>query len=99
MASNRAMARCVRAYLQISVVSKEELAEGFSEDAPSTNKPLNMLKDLMERKGITFAHIKSKCASAINKYEGSDSWTTVNDIPAKYCLNLIEALQKVKDKD
>ena len=95
MCSNRAMARCVRAYLNIGIVTREELVEGVEEVTSGNNK----LKDLMERKGLTFALLKSKAAQNPKKYENAESWTSLNDIPTKYYPYLIEALNKVNDKD
>ncbi len=103
-AENRAFVRCVRNFLRINVVSKEELKL----DSPNKfagNKPLasgkdeqiegphGLLSKTMRDKGVTFDIVKTKLIE--EKYEEADSFQDVSDIPKSKVFELIDRLKKL----
>ena len=64
-AENRAFVRCVRNFLRINIVSKEELSAGggsYEQRNQQTNSsdPKSLLEDLMRKKKVSFDMIKTK---------------------------------------
>ena len=102
IAENRAFVRCVRNFLKINIVGKEELG---GSDAPPTSTntsshssdtsmdPRNMLQSVMTEKGVSFDKIKAKLSS--ENYESVESLSSVNDIPKLKAFELIERLKKI----
>ena len=100
IAENRAFVRCVRNFLKINIVGKEELGGA---DAPPTATntstatsdtsmdPRSMLQAVMNEKGVSFEKLKAKLDS-----EGYDTVETLSDIPKLKTFELIERLKKVK---
>ena len=100
IAENRAFVRCVRNFLKINIVGKEELGGA---DAPPTvtntsmatsdtsMDPRSMLQAVMNEKGVSFEKLKAKLDS-----EGFDSVESLSDIPKLKTFELIERLKKVK---
>ncbi len=105
IAENRAFVRCVRNFLKINIVGKEELG---GSDAPPTATntssttsdtsmdPRSMLQSVMNEKGITFDKIKQKLSS--EDFEGAESLENLGDIPKLKAFELIERIKKVKSK-
>ena len=105
IAENRAFVRCVRNFLKINIVGKEELGGA---DAPPTATntssttsdtsmdPRSMLQSVMNEKGITFEKIKQKLNS--EDFEGAESLESLGDIPKLKAFELIERIKKVKSK-
>lgn len=90
IATNRALARCIRNYLNINIVSKEEL--GSSNDVQEDNKisapnPSEKLQKILNSKKISFESLK-----ADYKPE-SDNWNTLDDIPKVKLFAIIGKLQ------
>jgi hypothetical protein len=107
IAENRAFVRCVRNFLKINIVGKEELGGA---DAPSTTNsstatgssdtsmdPRNMLESVMNEKGVSFEKIKTKLIS--EKYNGAEDMSSLNDVPKLKAFELIERLKKIKPKN
>ncbi len=100
IAENRAFVRCVRNFLKINIVGKEELGGA---DAPPTATntsmatsdtsmdPRSMLQAVMNEKGVSFEKLKAKLGS-----EGFDAVESLSDIPKLKTFELIERLKKVK---
>tara|TARA_Y100000592_G_scaffold49641_1_gene78628 strand:+ start:3480 stop:4178 length:699 start_codon:yes stop_codon:yes gene_type:complete len=100
IAENRAFVRCVRNFLKINIVGKEELGGA---DAPPTATntsmatsdtsmdPRSMLQAVMNEKGVSFEKLKAKLDS-----EGFDAVESLSDIPKLKTFELIERLKKVK---
>ena len=100
IAENRAFVRCVRNFLKINIVGKEELGGA---DAPPTSTntsmatsdtsmdPRSMLQAVMNEKGVSFEKLKAKLGS-----EGFDTVESLSDIPKLKTFELIERLKKVK---
>lgn len=97
MATNRAFCRCVRNFLNINIVSKEELGanneEASSEPVVDTTKQVNLLNDIMEKKHVTWEHLVPKL-----KHEGRyvDTWKSTKDLPKEILFEYIERLKKAK---
>lgn len=94
-ATNRAFCRAVRNYLNINIVSKEELGEENQESTKSVvlspKKQIKLLTDLMEAKKVKFdPHIIKKL-----KDEGKwdDSYKGVGDLPKDVIFNLLERIK------
>ena len=102
IAENRAFVRCVRNFLKINIVGKEELGGA---DAPPTSTntssttsdtsmdPRSMLQAVMNEKGVTFDKLKAKLSS-----EGFGEIESLDDIPKLKAFELIERLKKAKVK-
>ena len=104
-AENRAFARCIRSFLRINVVSREELAKGFlkpranessSDVSSGGSSPANLLEETMKKKGVPFSQIKVKLVE--EKVEGADEMNSVNDIPKDKIFELIDRIKKAKVK-
>ena len=103
IAENRAFVRCVRNFLKINIVGKEELGGA---DAPTTTNsssvsdssmdPRNMLLSVMNEKGISFERIQQKLVK--ENYENAEGVESLNDIPKLKVFELIERLKKVKSR-
>lgn len=105
IAENRAFVRCVRNFLKINIVGKEELG---GSDAPSTTNtsetssdssidPRNMLLSVMNEKGVTFEKIKEKLVK--EDYSNAKTLSSLTDIPKLKVFELIERLKKAKVKN
>lgn len=102
IAENRAFVRCVRNFLKINIVGKEELGGA---DAPSTTNtatpdnsidPRNILLSVMREKGVSFDKLKEKLLK--ENYTGADGIAALEDIPKLKAFELIERLKKIKRK-
>ena len=95
--TNRALARCIRSFLNISVVSREELFDNIlGPSAPIDKKtPINvraikMLRDIMEKKGVSEQILIEKISS-----EGGCAKTAkIEDLESEIVLSFIERLKK-----
>jgi hypothetical protein len=99
MAANRAFVRCVRNFLGIVIVGKDELApkDSTTEEsgaAPHTGSPNAMLLELMEEKKVTFENIKNKLVE--EKYEEAENFASIDDIPRVKIFEIIGRLKKKK---
>ena len=104
IAENRAFVRCVRNFLKINIVGKEELGGADAPPTTSTNSnagaasdtsmdPRSMLQAVMNEKGVSFEKLQAKLST-----EGLDSIESLGDIPKLKAFELIERLKKVKAK-
>lgn len=100
IAENRAFVRCVRNFLKINIVSQEELGDAklglvAKEDAEKENpmNPTALLEKVMQDKGISFETLKKKLIK--EKFEKSEDFNSVKDIPKSKVFELIERLKKV----
>lgn len=100
MAENRAFCRNVRRFLQINIVSQEELGETPKTKAKTTeqdpNSPNGILESSMKTKGISFETVKK--ALIDENVEGAADFETVWDIPKAKCAKLIERIKNYKKK-
>ena len=105
IAENRAFVRCVRNFLKINIVGKEEL--GGSSPSPTASNtstptadslmdPRSMLQTVMNEKGVGFEKIKAKLVA--ENYDAAEALESLNDIPKLKAFELIERLKKIKPK-
>ena len=90
IAENRAFVRCVRNFLKINIVSKEEMGNSKIAEAPlETNSasPVSPLQSVMREKGFSFDRIKNKLIS--EEFEGAETFESLSDIPKPKMLELI----------
>jgi hypothetical protein len=100
-AENRAFVRCVRSFLKINIVGKEELpGDSFpprqteaaeTSEAGALSPPYNLLEAAMKAKNVTLKNIKKRLSDegyekAINELE---------DIPKVKVFELIERIKKI----
>tara|TARA_R110002051_G_scaffold303473_1_gene372356 strand:+ start:2401 stop:3150 length:750 start_codon:yes stop_codon:yes gene_type:complete len=104
-AENRAFARCIRSFLRINVVSREELAKGFlkpkANDSSSgvssgAASPASLLEETMKKKGVPFSQIKIKLVE--EGIPDAEEMSSVNDIPKDKIFELINRIKKAKSK-
>ena len=78
IAENRAFVRCVRNFLKINIVAKDEVgpsnsvidtAKVESQDEKLDSNPKNLLRKVMSEKGVSFENIKNKLIK--EEYEGA----------------------------
>jgi hypothetical protein len=101
IAENRAFVRCVRNFLKINIVSQEELGDAkpleeasfVSNENPTS--PQSLLEKIMKEKNVTFDSLKSKLIK--EKFEKSEDFNSILDIPKSKIFELIERLKKVKN--
>lgn len=107
MAENRAFVRCVRNFLKIGIVGRDELAANaaasrpvtaqasvVNEDGGASADPIAMLSSLMGEKNVSFSSVKKKLVD--EGYTNADNIQAVDQIPKLKAFELIERLKKVK---
>lgn len=97
MATNRAFVRCLRNFMGISIISREELGATISEPeqpksvmAPA--RQLKLLEDIMGAKGVLWKHLEDKMKTE-NTYK--EEYKSVNDLPKDLVFQFIERLKKM----
>lgn len=103
-AENRAFARCVRSFLRINIVSKEEMAESSvqnniyrsngnmpSSSSSSKGSPEEALAEVMKEKRISFDRVKTKLVK--EKVEGAADFESISDIPKQKVFQLIDRIK------
>ncbi len=98
MATNRSMCRTVRSYLNLNIVSKEEIFDGSNieqDNSPKIppQKQVNMLKDLMTVKKVTFEHIVTKLK---NEKKWDEKYTSIEKLPADIIFELLSRIKEYK---
>lgn len=91
LAENRAFCRCVRNFLNINIVSKEEIGSESLQDSEETVvTPPQILEKLMTQKKVSFETIKAKLSK-----EGVDTsaWVTIADVPPRNVFDIIGRLR------
>jgi len=103
IAENRAFVRCVRNFLKIHIVAKDEMAPSAKTTRPTSTDPDNggtdpksLLQSVMKEKGISFDNIKQRLKE--EKFEGSESIKEISDISNVKIFELIQRLKKLKSK-
>lgn len=97
MATNRAFARCVRNFLKINIVSKEELPPSKQNRLNgSTNaSPSAILANLMKEKGRSFKEVQEKLvAEGDSVFQTYSDWT---DVPGDKAFGLIDRFKNLKE--
>jgi len=100
IATNRAFCRCIRSFLGINVVTKEELGganadESSSKASLASSKQVNLLRDLMQSKNVKWKNIVDKM-----KEEGNwkDEYKDIEDLPKDIVFNFIERIKKIGEQ-
>lgn len=100
-AENRAFVRCVRNFLRINIVAREELSDNIkvtehnlSHD--NNTDPKSLLSQLMQDKNVSFEMLKKKLKD--EGYDGADDLSSVNSLPKLKVFELIQRLKKAKAK-
>ena len=108
MAENRAFVRCVRNFLKIGIVGRDELAGNVGgapkvatpaqaslvTESVSSADPHAVLSTLMSEKGVTIEALVKRLKD--EEYSKADRITTVKQIPKVKTFELIERLKKIK---
>lgn len=100
LCENRAFARNIRSFLQINIVSREEIQGADFDESSNSNgdsgpNPTIILQNLMNKKNKTFDQIKKKCFE--DGYAAAQDWQSLNDIPKSKIFDIVEKLKKLKD--
>jgi len=102
IAENRAFVRCVRNFLKINIVAKDEIgpnnsiidkAKNDSEDEKLDSSPKNLLRKIMSQKGVTFDNIKNKLIK--EDFDGANDLESVDQIPNKKIFEMISRIQNI----
>lgn len=96
MATNRAFARCLRNFLRISIMSKEEMPPTKIKPNNGVNKsaPSSVLASLMKEKGRTFEEMKEKLIKeGETSFEKYKNW---EDVPGDKVFQLINRFKSLR---
>jgi len=100
IAGNRAFCRAVREFLNISIVSQEELGEKQEHNNalanPAPENPYARLENSLKEKNLDFEWLKKKLTESGEA--SAATWNAVSDIPKEKLLNIIERVQKFKPR-
>lgn len=99
IAENRAFVRCVRNFLKINIVGKDEVGgkQPFKEEQPFHNpiSPVNVLSELMERHNISFSDVKKRLIK--DNYPNAEDVDCVEKISVNKIFDIINRIrEKVK---
>ncbi len=97
IASNRAFCRCIRSFLKINIVSREELGSVANEpeQPKSTMAParqIKLLDDIMADKGVTWTLLVEKLKKE-NIWK--DEFLSTKDLPKDVVFQFIERIKKM----
>ncbi|MDO8609371.1 MAG: hypothetical protein Q7R95_02395 [bacterium] len=103
MATNRALARCTRSFLNVGIVSKEELSGNNDYDsAPQSNIDsqvsalIEKLEKEMVKRHITFEQLKNVILIGKDKLEGAENFKSLRDCPKDKLFNLYDRIKNSK---
>jgi hypothetical protein len=93
MATNRSLARCVRNFLNINIVSKEELGGNIApqeeESKTITPDPIKMLNGILSERGLSFEDLKKDYSKI------SEKWQSLSDIPKTKIFEIMGKLKNI----
>jgi hypothetical protein len=97
IAENRAFARCIRNFLKINIVSKEEASKKLSEALSQAQEsvqdgsdPVGTLEELVNRAGLTFEKIQQRLLK--DGVKDAVNFQTLQDIPKPSVFELIDKI-------
>jgi hypothetical protein len=98
MATNRSFVRCVRNCLGISIVSKEEILAGVSENdsdflTSAPNPQVEILQNLLNKKHMSFDQFK-KARLIPDNIPGAENMKSLNDLPKDIIFNYISRIKQ-----
>lgn len=97
-AENRAFSRCVRKFLNINIVSDDEIPKGKnapveqSDNAPNAYDPNYTLEQHAKKKYKNWAEFRNFLIQSKYKKSEEKTWNGYSDIPVTDCRKLIEIL-------
>ena len=97
IAENRAFVRCVRNFLKINIVAKDEIATNTSAPVQSdidVSDPKVLLVKLMKEKNIDFEKVKIKLEK--ENFPNAENFNSVDDIPNIKIFELLNRIQKAR---
>jgi hypothetical protein len=105
-ASNRAYARNIRNFLNINVVSRDEISGGSETEYSGIDNKQDVTSDIqvtklssvMAKKKISFELLKDKLIKE-KCFDGVENMTSLDNIPKEMILNLIERLRRYKPEE
>ena len=96
--------RCVRNFLRINIVAKDELPPEKNstiggpsilfETEENTSSPAYFLKKIMKEKGVEFDQLKRKLIK--ENFEKAESLDSVEGLPKNKMFELIERIKTIK---
>lgn len=100
MACNRAFCRVIRNFLNIDIVSREELGSENSFETnmdlgPASSVLIEDLKARMVKHGYTFDQIKAKI---VVEEPAAANWSKIEDMPSKWLIKCIERIETRQKK-
>ncbi len=95
-AENRALARCIRNFLKINIVSDIELGNNTHSTPDASDTSSNLLMEVMQTNNISFEKIKETLSK--DGFEGADKINHISDIPKAKQFELIERIKKAVKK-
>lgn len=97
-AENRAFSRCVRNFLNLGIVSEEEIESANPiQNNTNADSPAIVLKQLMDQQSYTFEKIKDKLVN--DNIENAKNWQKIEDIPNSVIFDIIKRINKKKKKE
>lgn len=105
IASNRAFARCVRNFLNIDIVSEEEVATDNTPSQSSSNSgsvsvdPQSIFINICKEKGMSLDEIVQFCISqdeSLSTLDGLDESHVIKTLTPKQAKSLLRSLKKMK---
>jgi hypothetical protein len=98
IAENRAFCRAVRNFLNINIVSADEIGGDTSNDPQQEDSVLSLLRATVAQFGVSFETIKRKLIE--EKVEGAEKFTALSDIPRYQQLELVARIkQKAAERE
>lgn len=100
IAENRAFTRCVRNFLNINIVGKEEICESKGQNA--SLDPHNSLEAFLKNNNVNFEKLKNKLLIENEKnpkcnFKAND-WNSIRDIPKSEILEITNIVKKLLEK-
>jgi|7_EtaG_2_1085326.scaffolds.fasta_scaffold15038_3 hypothetical protein len=97
-AENRAFVRCVRNFLRINIVSKEEIGSNPNKGSGTEKNiqekmigPWPYLSELLKEKDISFDKVKSQLEK--ENFDGTEKLNSIYDIPKLKCMEIIDRIK------
>lgn len=97
MATNRSFCRCVRNFLKINIVSKEEMPPPKAvKNNTTASEPAKVLADLMREKGKNFEEtMKKLVAEGYAEFANYKNWS---EIPGDKAFQLVDRFKNLKGR-
>jgi hypothetical protein len=96
IAENRAFLRCVKSFLRINLLGKEEIGGKDLSDDDKKDSGTSLLLEVMAKHNVTFEQIKNRLVA--DKFEGAEGFGNVSDIPRFHQFALIEKIREAARK-